>query len=1026
MGRITSGVGLVSGINSKDIIDQLMALEARPKDLLQSRIDGINQQKLAFTDLSTKLVGVRLNGQTLSKPSTFQGANATSSDEDVVTATTTAGAAVGSYQIQVARLVTTQQVVSRGYEDFNSSKLGAGTITIGLGGGELSRQDNLADLNGGAGVRRGQFRITDRSGASTIIDITAAVTLQDVVKKINTSLGVQVHASLTGDTLKIDDLTGKTASNLIIQDVGDGHSAQDLGITQSVTTTSLTGTDINYVGRGTALSTLNDGRGVGKASTGDDFSITPGDGGAAINISLASLSTVGQVIDAINTASAGRVTAALSAGGNNITLTDASGGPITVAALNNSTAARDLGILGTDADGTFAGGTLLSGLGTVLLTTLKGGAGLTLGTISIKDRAAGAGVNVNLSGAKTVQDVLDTLNNTAGVHIRASLTSAGNAIQIEDTSAGAGTLDIAESGGGTSAADLGILGSFALTTPIVKGANLHRQYVSGSTLLSDYNGGKGVQQGKIKLTNSNGISTTVNISTNQVNIGDVIQQINSSASGIGITASVNANGNGILLTDSLAGAQKLKVEDVDSTTARDLLIKGTATTNTIDGAQEKTIAVTANDTLATLQTKINDLNYGVTAAIINDGTAGAPFRLSVTAKNGGRDGRVVFDGGATSLDTHNLVEAQDAAVFLGGAGAEQPLLITSSSNQITGAIKGATINLNGVSDGPVSLNITRTPDAAVEQLNTFVENFNALTSKIAELTKFDTDTNTPGLLLGDSTVQSIETEIYASLRTVVPGNGKYRILADVGVKVIDGGQIEFDEEKFRAAFADDPDAIQALFSSTNQQLSLSTSLSQLNSPVGIRTAGVGQNDIHVITKSGAKFDVSLASAASLQDVATAFSTASAGKVTATLGTGGNLILTDKTGGFFGKFSVSSINGSNALRDLGLDEDVSGNSLTGRRLIPLSEDSSPNIAGALVDRVNKLIDPVDGILTRENHTLEDRTLQFESRIKQLDSVLENKRTRLERQFSSMESVLGQLQSQQTALNSFKPVTSSSSK
>src|SRR3954470_22714175 len=102
MGRISSGVGLVSGINSKDIIDQLMALEARPKDMLQSRVDSITQQKLAYTDLSTRLTSLRINGQSLSKPSIFQGATATSSDEDVVTATTTTGAVVGSYQLQVA------------------------------------------------------------------------------------------------------------------------------------------------------------------------------------------------------------------------------------------------------------------------------------------------------------------------------------------------------------------------------------------------------------------------------------------------------------------------------------------------------------------------------------------------------------------------------------------------------------------------------------------------------------------------------------------------------------------------------------------------------------------------------------------------------------------------------------------------------------------------------------------------------------------------------------------------------------
>ena len=44
-----------------------MALEARPKTLLQTRIDSTNGQKLAFTDLSTRLTSLRINAQTLKK-----------------------------------------------------------------------------------------------------------------------------------------------------------------------------------------------------------------------------------------------------------------------------------------------------------------------------------------------------------------------------------------------------------------------------------------------------------------------------------------------------------------------------------------------------------------------------------------------------------------------------------------------------------------------------------------------------------------------------------------------------------------------------------------------------------------------------------------------------------------------------------------------------------------------------------------------------------------------------------------------
>src|SRR5690606_9018081 len=114
MGRITSGIGLVSGINSRDIIDQLMQIEGRSKTLLQQRIDKTNERKLAFTDLATRLTSLRISASTLKRPSTFTQAQTTSSNENVLTATAAAGASVGSYQFQVARLVTSQQSVSQG------------------------------------------------------------------------------------------------------------------------------------------------------------------------------------------------------------------------------------------------------------------------------------------------------------------------------------------------------------------------------------------------------------------------------------------------------------------------------------------------------------------------------------------------------------------------------------------------------------------------------------------------------------------------------------------------------------------------------------------------------------------------------------------------------------------------------------------------------------------------------------------------------------------------------------------------
>lgn len=1023
MGRISTGIGLVSGINSGDIIDQLMKLEAQPKERLQSRIDEANKRKLAYTDLQTRLTSMRLIGTRLKKPSTFENAATTSSDENVLTATASAGAAVGSFQFQVARLVTSQQLVSRGFSDFDSAPVGAGTITIEQGGGELNSQTTLAQLNGGAGVRRGLFRITDRAGNAAVIDTTAAVTVDDVIKKINTSLDVSVRASVRGDQIVLTDQSGSAAQALTVMDLGDGHAAEDLGLTTDTDASAgtITGRDVNYLSRATALSSINDGRGIRTARAGADFTIQVG-GGTAVSVTLGpTVKTIGDVIDAINAADPANVQAELSADGNGIILTDAGSGvrPITVAAVGDSKAAADLGILGTASGGTLTGGPVLAGINTTLLSSLSGGAGLTLGTITITDRGGGS-ASIDLSAARTVQDVLDAISNAAGVNVTAKLKNSGNGIQIVDDTGATGSLVI----GGDAATALGLDGTFDATVTAIEGDNLQRQWVSENTALSSYNGGRGVSRARFKITNTQGVSATVDLTQgNEVTLGDVIAEIN--AKGIGVTASINANGDGLLLTDTAGGAVKLKVEEVDGTAAADLNIKGTsATGTTIDGSFEKTLTISATDTLTQVQQKLTDLNFGVTANIINDGTGASPFRLSLNAKNTGRAGRVSFDAGTTKLGTTTLVESQDAAVFVGGADAAQPLLITASTNQLAGVVRGVTIDLHGVSSGPVTLNVTRDATNVVEQLNTFTTTFNEMVAKLKELTKFDTETNQRGLLLGDHSVQKVEAEIYAMLNAVVTTGGRYRILADVGLRVGDGAQLEFDEEKFRAAYADDPEAVKSLFTAMQTGLGAATPTRLLNDGSGVRTAGEGKADFEITSRDGTVTAIELSGAETLGQIVTTINAAAPAKFKAELNAAADgIILTDLTGATAEPLTIRPLNASQALYDLRLNTASVGNTVTGGKIsiaASTAQAATGGIGWVMEARISRLIDPINGVITRENRNLDTRNSQFQDRIEQLDKLLETKRERLVRQFAQMESILSSLQNQQQAIGQIQTI------
>ena len=53
---------------------------------------------------------------------------------------------------------TELKAITAGFADPNQTKVGAGTLTISQGGGELKAQTNLSALNGGKGVQRGVFR----------------------------------------------------------------------------------------------------------------------------------------------------------------------------------------------------------------------------------------------------------------------------------------------------------------------------------------------------------------------------------------------------------------------------------------------------------------------------------------------------------------------------------------------------------------------------------------------------------------------------------------------------------------------------------------------------------------------------------------------------------------------------------------------------------------------------------------------------------------------------------------------------
>ena len=129
MGTIFSGVGLISGIDIQSLVNQLMAIEARPRDLILQRAGRIDAQRTAFLDISARITALLGNVRSLTDRSFFEATRSTSSNPDALTAIAGAGTTPGSYNFIVRSLATSHQLVSRGFHARDVG-LTPGTFTI--------------------------------------------------------------------------------------------------------------------------------------------------------------------------------------------------------------------------------------------------------------------------------------------------------------------------------------------------------------------------------------------------------------------------------------------------------------------------------------------------------------------------------------------------------------------------------------------------------------------------------------------------------------------------------------------------------------------------------------------------------------------------------------------------------------------------------------------------------------------------------------------------------------------------------
>ncbi len=1014
--------GLISGLDTSGLIQELLRFQRRPIEQIEGRIKAQTDRRTALLGITAKLLGLQSRANFLTQAASFARPAVASSNEDVLDARGGDDLPAGSYTFKVKQLAEGTQILSRGFVSADTA-VGAGTLNIDAGGASVARTTDLDVLNGGQGVARGSIRITNRAGASVVVDLSSALTLEEAVGAINGASGLNVTASVQGASdanpgagLLLTDASGG-AGTLQVQEVGSGSTAADLGIFGSGSGTVLTGSAVVRLGSSLPLSVLNDGLGV-RLQSGAELTITQRNG-TSFTVDLSSATTVGDVLTAINNA-AGNTSVAVALSGRKLVATDASTGASTFAIANVGTgkASTDLGLTAAASGGTITGNDVLADADSVLLRSLHGGSGISSGSISITNRA-GSSATVSLSGAQTLRQANQAIN-SSGLGVTATLNAAGDGLLLTDRSGGTGLFKVEEVSGGTTASSLGILNAAGSLADQIAGTDLEMKYIGENIRLSTLNGGRGVSAGSVRIADSAGRTFNVDLSQEKT-IGDVLGDINGAAAvaGSDLTAAVNSTGNGIVLS-AASGSGTIGVVEVDGgSTAKDLNILGTAaagTPQTLNGSFQRSIAISATDTVTSLADRINDLDIGVRASILNDGSAISPYRLQITSDESGGAGRIVAGStGGTNLTFSTIAHGRDAVLFYGGDGA-RPVVVRSSGNEFADVVKGLTVTAKSTSSSAVVVTAIRDLGKVQEAVSGLVETYNLIIDDIRALTRFDAATGERGPLLGESALRTVERQLSDSVLKPVLGlaSGK-NLAAKVGLRVLSNGKLSFDASLFGSFAASDPEGVRQIFN-RSRPIEGTTKLADFENGGGVSTTAGGA-EFRIHTRSGATFDVDLSGDITVRDLLTSINQASGngGKVTASIAAGGRaLLLTDATTGST-VFHTESLSGSSGLKRIGLDQPVDttgGDTITGQE-IDLTND--PGVSRRLYDSLASLLDASDGVLQKRSDFYQSTIDGLNERATVRREQMSLREVSLRRQFAQLEVLLGRNQNVQQRLS-----------
>jgi flagellar hook-associated protein 2 len=123
--------GLVTGLDTTTIINQLMQIEAQSQTRLRTKVSDHQTVQNAYQVVNARMVAVRTAAEALTSTTTWQAVRATSSNT-AVTATASTAAATGSVTFDISKLASGHVVTSQA--PVSGSLTTGGTVDLTIGG----------------------------------------------------------------------------------------------------------------------------------------------------------------------------------------------------------------------------------------------------------------------------------------------------------------------------------------------------------------------------------------------------------------------------------------------------------------------------------------------------------------------------------------------------------------------------------------------------------------------------------------------------------------------------------------------------------------------------------------------------------------------------------------------------------------------------------------------------------------------------------------------------------------------------